>query len=83
MYESLMAQEGGYHGANNVQSQETEKFYNAPPRNESKYPRKIQTNGDPGHCTDSMAGMLAPPWNAIMPIDCIVPQLEMKGSVTQ
>jgi hypothetical protein len=27
-YESLMAQEGGYHVANHVQAQETEKFYN-------------------------------------------------------
>jgi hypothetical protein len=27
-YETLTAQSGGYHGANNVQAQETEKFYN-------------------------------------------------------
>jgi hypothetical protein len=27
-YEALTAQAGGYHGANNVQAQETEKFYN-------------------------------------------------------
>jgi hypothetical protein len=27
-YESLTAQSGGYHGANNVQAQETEKLYN-------------------------------------------------------
>jgi hypothetical protein len=27
-YESLTAQGGGYHGANHVQTQETEKFYN-------------------------------------------------------
>jgi hypothetical protein len=27
-YETLTAQSGGYHGANNVQTQETEKFYN-------------------------------------------------------
>jgi hypothetical protein len=27
-YESLTAQAGGYHGANHVQTQETEKFYN-------------------------------------------------------
>jgi hypothetical protein len=27
-YEALTAQSGGYHGANNVQAQEAEKFYN-------------------------------------------------------
>jgi hypothetical protein len=27
-YESLTAQAGGYHGANHVQAQETEKLYN-------------------------------------------------------
>jgi hypothetical protein len=27
-YETITAQAGGYHGANNVQAQETEKFYN-------------------------------------------------------
>jgi hypothetical protein len=27
-YEALTAKSGGYHGANNVQAQETEKFYN-------------------------------------------------------
>jgi hypothetical protein len=27
-YEALTAQTGGYHGTNNVQAQETEKFYN-------------------------------------------------------
>jgi hypothetical protein len=31
MYESLTAQVGGYHGANNVNAQETEKYYNEKP----------------------------------------------------